>query len=229
DNGNTWTTLLDMSALPLFNGTISYNKWEQPYSVNLSPYYWERIDIAWQAYDGGGQGLWYNWAVDDCRVGSKKLTLTVQNDGPEGYYIYRKDPGSAVFKQLNSELVTDTSWVDTEVDQGMNSYFILTVFSACNAPSDTLMLNVITGVNPDPVKRKIKIYPNPAGDFFCLESSEPVEKVIISDQTGNNISVLFFNKEEKITLSSETLSPGVYFLRIITEKNQYISKIVILH
>jgi len=71
DGGVSWEVLLDMSALPPFDNPDNpgWNDWQVPYVVDLSAYTGENVQLAWQAVDGDGQGLWWIWMLDAITVG----------------------------------------------------------------------------------------------------------------------------------------------------------------
>jgi len=66
DGGSNWTELLDLTALTLND----MNMWEYPYVIDLSYYSGETVQLAWQAVDGDGLGLWYIWFIDDIFIGN---------------------------------------------------------------------------------------------------------------------------------------------------------------
>ena len=70
NNGNTWTTLWDASAV-----TGGWNYYDFPIEVSLDSYSGQEIKLAWQAIDGDGQGLWYVWFLDDVSVGNRTETI----------------------------------------------------------------------------------------------------------------------------------------------------------
>ncbi|MDD4224546.1 MAG: choice-of-anchor J domain-containing protein, partial [Candidatus Cloacimonetes bacterium] len=70
DNGSSWTTLWDATAL-----TGGWNYYDTPIAVDLDSYTGQEIKLAWQAIDGDSQGLWYVWFIDDVVVGNPTTTL----------------------------------------------------------------------------------------------------------------------------------------------------------
>ena len=89
DNGLTWTSIFDLSAMSAYPSSDGWNKWATPYTVDMAAYSGQAVDIAWQAVDGDGAGLWYVWAIDDLTMGGKKIdvsTLThVSNPYPNQF------------------------------------------------------------------------------------------------------------------------------------------------
>jgi|GEM_PF-226243 len=72
DGGTTWNELLDLSALPVYDNPDAndFNDYQEPYTLDLSDYEGQDVQLAWQAVDGDGQGLWYIWMIDDVAVTS---------------------------------------------------------------------------------------------------------------------------------------------------------------
>ena len=73
DDGVTWTTLWDASALT----GADWNDYEYPYAIDLAAYAGQTVDIAWQAIATGG--LWYVWGIDDISLaGADGAALTIR-------------------------------------------------------------------------------------------------------------------------------------------------------
>jgi len=76
DNGATWNSVFDLSAMSAYPSSDGWNKWTTPYNVDMAAYSGQAVDIAWQAVDGDGLGLWYVWAIDDLTMGAKKIDIS---------------------------------------------------------------------------------------------------------------------------------------------------------
>ncbi|WP_418262334.1 T9SS type A sorting domain-containing protein [Flavobacterium faecale] len=76
--------------------------------------------------------------------------------------------------------------------------------------------------------KSIEIYPNPVKEEFVLSvSNEMISKVIISDMAGKIVKEQSFssrNSDEKVNVSQ--LIQGVYFVKLLTNKNTYDSKMI---
>ncbi|MEI6456176.1 MAG: choice-of-anchor J domain-containing protein [bacterium] len=211
DNEVTWETLFDLSALPLYPG--GYNQWQEPYDIDLSPYTGEVIDIAWQAYDGTGQGCWYYWGIDDCTVGGKLLELPSM----PLYNVYRQDPGSAGFTVVNSQPVSDTAYLDPGLPTGLYNYYVKVINDACrlSISSDTITVDVITSIEKH-ATGSLKIFPNPACDFFMIKSESSIMAVTISDITGRPVMEIPGMKRNEINIRVADLPGGLYIIKINT-------------
>jgi len=135
-------------------------------------------------------------------------------------------------------IVNDSSQLDYETD----STFVLTVKVQDNGTGyltddATITINLINEVETllEVVKSNyfIKIYPNPAREFFTIEIANIynektlVEIINISGQTiyKNQFGNLSYKIEEKIDISNYT--KGVYFIKVISESTMKIDKLII--
>ena len=214
DNQVTWETLFDLSSLPLYPG--GYNQWQEPYTVNLSAYMGENIDIAWQAWEGTSQGCWYYWAIDDCSVGGKKLEFTMAQPL---YDVFRKDPGAAEFVVVNSQPLTDTSYIDHSLPSGLYDYYTQVANAACSQsiPSDTIAVDVITSLE-DFSQRTCSVFPNPASDWITIKSAWPVSHVLMINLLGIPVLEFRVNGLCETSLGLEQIPSGQYVLRVSTSK-----------
>ncbi|MDP2400948.1 MAG: carboxypeptidase regulatory-like domain-containing protein, partial [Actinomycetota bacterium] len=76
DNGGTWTTLWDATAL-----TGGWNYYATPISISLAAYSGQQIKLAWHAVDGpSNDGLWYVWFIDDISIATPTGVMTFPGD-----------------------------------------------------------------------------------------------------------------------------------------------------
>ena len=71
-------------------------------------------------------------------------------------------------------------------------------------------------------KSVLQIYPNPVVKTFTIKTDEKIISVELYDTLGRKVQSLKNAKSNNI----ERLSSGVYFLKVQTDKNQYIEKII---
>ena len=210
DQGTTWNVLMDMSALPPYPGTTGVNGWITPYHVDLSMYDGETVDIAWNAVDGDGNGLWYPWAIDDCSIGADDHRQRIV-----GYDIYRKGSGTAGFIRINPDLVTDTSWLDEGLPKGQYRYFVQAMYNECvNASnSDTILVDIVTGMDVLHASR-VSVFPNPVFDHFTITSSAELEEVTLLEASGRIAGRWFPIDRLKMTIDARGIPSGLYFLMV---------------
>jgi hypothetical protein len=78
----------------------------------------------------------------------------------------------------------------------------------------------ITEVNP--IDNQLLLYPNPAQDQFYISSSLPITQLTLYDVSGKEIA-----KTNAAQMSVGHLAAGVYFVRISTETNHAVKRLVV--
>lgn len=71
-------------------------------------------------------------------------------------------------------------------------------------------------------QNSLKIYPNPVGDILNLKTKENLINVEIYDSLGRKIRSLKNTIQNKVS----DLQPGIYYVKIQTEKGKYIEKFI---
>ncbi len=97
-----------------------------------------------------------------------------------------------------------------------------TPFGSSGFDLDAIGLIHVNGINS--VKQEklvLSIFPNPAHDFLTIESNLPISQVQFIDLTGR---VFDYQNHRKIDISG--LNSGVYFVRITTNSQSYVTKLV---
>ncbi|MCX6250139.1 MAG: choice-of-anchor J domain-containing protein [Bacteroidetes bacterium] len=239
DSGATWQVMFDLSALPPYPGTGGFNQWNEAYTIDMSYYEGMVLDIAWQAVDGDGLGIWYPWSIDDCMIGSRKLS-PIESGSFAGYDVYRKNPDSVNFTKLNTGLVPETTFFDPSPPVGQIMYFVNAVFNGCApTPSDTILIVFTT--NSEVNDLGIIVFPNPAKDILHIRSDQGFapnipaisERRITDVVLTNYLGQVVFKKENPGTLNFDlpvnTFRQGLYILRINHPGGTFQKKISILH
>lgn len=89
-----------------------------------------------------------------------------------------------------------------------------------------LSVNNFTAVNEINILSDLSIYPNPAFDNINIETNLQTAFIFsIIDFTGNEIRK-GFSEENSISLSTEELSSGVYFIQIKSKDNVFTKKFI---
>ncbi|TSA28547.1 MAG: T9SS C-terminal target domain-containing protein [Bacteroidetes bacterium] len=213
DGGTTWDIVLDMSALPPYQSGNGYNQWQTPYEVNMTLYLGQTVDIAWQAVDGDGQGLWYSWAIDDCSMITDAMDLPM-------YELFRSSGTTDDFIQIYPDPLTDTSCLDPGLPPGLFYYYVLAVFPACTGsmPSDTISVDVITSVKT-PDAAYLNIFPNPATDRVTVTANTLITRLSVVDMAGRPLIDHPDLGRYEVQLSVADLPPGLYLMKIYTSTN----------
>ena len=216
DQGVHWETLLDMSALPPYPSSTGYNEWAVPYTLSLSQHIGEVADLAWQAADGDGQGLYYKWFIDDCAVGSKKILLPTTPAASEGYSVFREVSGGG-FSLITPGPVYDTSYLDQGLVTNIYHYYVMAYNTNCsfNTPSDTVLIDLVTGVSSH-ADQFLKIFPNPSQDVVNIKSSGEITAIDVFNFLGQKISTKSGLSSMEMKVDVSAFQQGVYFFRIKT-------------
>ena len=83
-----------------------------------------------------------------------------------------------------------------------------------------------TGLENNEFESEVSVYPNPAKDYFCINSSAPIKQLIICNLLGQKLKE--YNTSE-ITSSIDIigLNKGVYVVKIYTDKAVFSQKIIV--
>lgn len=229
DQGTHWETLLDMSALPLFPSVSGYNEWSVPYTLNLSSHLGQVVDIAWQAVDGDGQGLWYAWIIDDCSVGTKKIFLSTSTTSPEGYSVFRQDAGYGDFNLITPSPVYDTTYLDQGLVPTIYRYYVTAYNPDCSfsSSSDTVLINVVTGISSNG-KQFLNIFPNPAQDLVTVKSSGDITSIDVFNYLGQMVYRYSGLPGMECKVKISDFQQGVYFFRIKTSSTARTIKVSVV-
>lgn len=78
---------------------------------------------------------------------------------------------------------------------------------------------------------KLQVFPNPVKDNFTIQlnsEDENIQQIQILDLIGNQIFELNpANKSNHLTISDNSIPLGVYFLKVVSNKNIYYQKIIV--
>jgi len=101
---------------------------------------------------------------------------------------------------------------------------------------DNIKITALNAVPPEVINlsvneqlaSKFNLYPNPATNVVNITNSENmlVNKVVIYDTAGKQLSIQSFNNEAQIQLSVENLASGTYMLHLQTNKGLVVKKLV---
>lgn len=82
---------------------------------------------------------------------------------------------------------------------------------------DTIQITWV-GVDNHPSCDIVRIYPNPASDQITISSYSEISKIAVFDQLGNQVLIVDRLFSQKEILDISILYPGIYILKITTEK-----------
>ncbi|HXH19072.1 MAG TPA: T9SS type A sorting domain-containing protein [Chitinophagales bacterium] len=81
-------------------------------------------------------------------------------------------------------------------------------------------------VTPVSEKAFIPVYPNPAEDVLTISADEPLKHIQLTDLSGKTMIYLSTENAHSLSLTIESLSPGMYLLICETEKISSVTKIL---
>ncbi len=138
-----------------------------------------------------------------------------------GYNIYRSDDNKVTYDKLNTNLITDTTYVDVVPDYGDYFYYVTSVFptydpQTCESDSSNVVeADVVTGIDPMS-GGKISIYPNPATDNVIVKSDFTITNVEVLNYIGQTVYTRQNVSEKSLKVNVANLTAGVYFVKVTT-------------
>ncbi len=139
------------------------------------------------------------------------------------YYIWVLEPSNMGTITGNGTSIVIT-WSGVLGDCSLNVQAV----NACGESnlSESLSIHVDNTVSVDDVEYdKTTIYPNPNNGVFFIKSSEVLSELIVFDQMGKLISKIQ-KPDENQKFDYSQLSPGVYFVHIVSQKGIIVKKII---
>ena len=140
---------------------------------------------------------------------------------PDGYNVYRDGD------QVNTELITEQTYVDELFASGLYQYQVSAVyyFGESDLSAPKYILIVITGMDAYD-ERSFQMFPNPATSKLHIQAGDEMLKVTLYDHSGklvkeNQANAVFF------VLDVSQLQRGLYFIRIETAKGHTIRKLTV--
>lgn len=121
------------------------------------------------------------------------------------------------------------------VTETQNVLFNFTLTSGTTSTSCPIMLTYINGNQPGPSSIKsaetqntsLLVYPNPSSDQVNIQCSSVIKDIEIIDMTGRCVRHAFNVNQNSHSLNISSLSPAIYFIRVIDENDRpLISKII---
>jgi hypothetical protein len=147
------------------------------------------------------------------------------------YEVYRTDAtGNPPFMRLNPSLLTSPGYDDVVpvYSQGMYRYFVIAWYLPVVSfgLSDTLLVTLPLGIR-EPVRESILLAPNPCDGECTLTASGPVEWLEIIGMDGRIFQKQGVAGKKELLIRTEQLPPGLYLLRIRTERNNFLKRMVV--
>jgi hypothetical protein len=126
----------------------------------------------------------------------------------------------------NAILIGDTGQVYIPVIPG--NYFSIVTNKCGSDTSNSINISAV-GLTEIQEQSGIKIYPNPANIKIIVETPYPIENSIsIFNVNGQEVfkQNIVGSQNNKIQININDFSPGVYYLKVMNEKNIAIGKLI---
>jgi hypothetical protein len=124
----------------------------------------------------------------------------------------------------NSPIPNATSQTFVATQNG--NYAVILSDAVCTDTSDCIS---VTGVGITSVSKKetIRVYPNPAQNYFVVQTDgELIGQVEVFDITGKLVKTIK-GDTAKLTIPTDALVSGMYFVKIFTTENYYSRRVTI--
>jgi len=131
------------------------------------------------------------------------------------------------FNKLNTSDISDTVYYDT-ITSGIHSnyysYYLTTIFNdpvinvfQCESPpGDTLKVTSLSVAMLEGTE--VLVYPNPSSTDIIITGTVSIHGCEIWNTSGQMVDLIRSDNSKELKLNVRKLAPGVYFLRIQTEK-----------
>ena len=142
----------------------------------------------------------------------ENITLPFDDANNDGYVVFK-------IKTLDTLVLNDTFENNAEI------YFDFNFPIITNIAQTTIA--TLSDEDFELANNTISLYPNPTTHSLNLESTEAIHHFTIYDISGrliNEIAVIGLKTE--LTISTEALSTGTYFVKIKTETSEIVKKII---
>lgn len=184
----------------------------------------------------------------DARISTNDLEETVFHESVHASYqfMYEKHPDWTSAQAADPAFVTqygqDNPQLEDMAESALFAYTFLTYPGRLSSDiEDWLMANnsnridffrmfygVASGVSNEISEDNLTIYPNPADDIITirLPSSEQLETLNVFDVNGNKVLV---SSPQGLEINTRSLSNGMYYLQLSTDKRNYLRQIKVSH
>ena len=143
-----------------------------------------------------------------------------------GYNLYRSDDIGLTYSKVNTQLITETEYIDNALEIGTYYYYAKAVYEdGISIPSNIDSVNVIVGINEKEIL-DLSVYPNPATDEIMIKSVVPILNISLFNAIGNKV----YNKPANnisLKIPVSRLNQGIYYLKINIGNNIVIKKVII--
>lgn len=146
-----------------------------------------------------------------------ELKYSIKMGNEKGIFSIDENTGMIMFDQ--ADLISKTVYtLDVEVT---DNYDITPERIVIEVPYITTSVD-------DELERGINVYPNPADDVVSLELPDglTIQAIVLHDSKGKTLKT-YATTERSLKVGD--LEQGIYFIKVIANRKQYIRKIAIIH
>jgi hypothetical protein len=133
-----------------------------------------------------------------------------------GYHVFRNDT------RITGTLLTEPTFLDENLPIGNYEYYVRTYYEmgCVSDSSNHVAVDIELGIASTTLSNQIQVYPNPAFTSITIEA-ENFNKAEIYNVFGQMLHISSNKIIDVISLSS-----GIYFVRVYTEKGMTVKKVV---
>jgi len=153
-----------------------------------------------------------------------------------GFNVYRSDSsGMPPFAKLNNTVISDTVYYDT-IPAGLLSrhflYYVTSIFTEtpyniflCESiANDTLSVTILSVTEIS--ETEMMVYPNPSSGDIIIKGAVSILGCEIWNTSGQLVDIIRSQNSKELMINVSSLIPGLYFLRIQTDKGIVSRKLV---
>lgn len=173
-------------------------------------------------------------------ISGQPMGQTLQRYADMPLHIYITDPDTESWSSV--DIVDSTGTISTFIPSGSTVDTIINitpsvsdwiVVRACQADSQVVwsapiyFTGIITQLPNQYLESFFNTFPNPSDGLSTFESSDDIERIEITDITGNIVFCNNFKNTRKISVNLDELSKGIYLAKIFSENNITTKKLMI--
>jgi hypothetical protein len=142
--------------------------------------------------------------------------------GDHNYVIYGGSDSVVTVSSLKSK----TEYTVSSFEYNVNEKKTIINYLTINAPSVTFKTAVVAGL--ESLQTSIIAYPNPVKENLSIKVPEnlTVKKINLIGQYGEIIQTQISYDSNKISISMDSLQPGIYFIKVHTNKETSVIKLL---
>jgi hypothetical protein len=149
-----------------------------------------------------------------------------------GYNIYRSDDNKLTYDKRNTNLITDTNYVDViSYPPWIFYYYVTSVFptyGTATCESDSSNVIAVTPIGTEQLNGgRISIYPNPATENVFVKSDYTITSIEVLNYIGQTVYSKQNVSEKTQKVNVANLAAGVYFVKVTTTEGIKTVKITV--